>query len=370
MLRSGQRDVALAIIGALVFLACKGSGTEDTLEAALIQEVAQGDLVEEIIESGKIAPWYEVKIKPRVSGEVLTVEVEEGERVVEGQRLITLEATDYKRQVELTRIDLHEAELKVEKAERDLHRCQASFDAQALAETELDDARYALDIAKVSVDRARVRLSTQLDQLGYTTLVSPMDGIITRRNVEPGEMVTAGITATVNGEPLLTVAQLDKLQLELSLNQVDVARVETDQEATIILDAYRDTHVQGVVTNIAAAAHSDPAKGIDVFKVKISLDPSQAKLEIKPGMTAEVRIHVGVSKKVVKVPLETVFEDDGSYFIYIVKDDPSAPQGLAKEKVPVTLGRRGIREVEIASGLSPGQRIYVKGDTKDLEIKM
>ncbi len=326
--------------------------------------------MEEIIESGKIAPWFEVKIKSRVSGEIKEVYVQEGEPVTKGQLLMEIEDTDLRRQVSLGDINSQEAVLRVKNARLELERNQAAFDARGISKYELDRVTQTLELAKVALERAKVQLATEKDQLSYTRIMAPIDGMVTRRNVEPGEVVTAGVTATVNGEPLLTIAQLDKLQLELALNQVDVARVKAGQKATVTLDAYRDTPVEGEVTSIAAAAHTDTNKGIDVFKVKVSIDPSKAKIDIKPGMTAEVKVHVGTYPQVVKVPVETVFEEDGKHFLYIVKADSKEPAKKVKEKVEVTLGHKGTEEVEIARGLEPGQQIYTKGDTKDLEMKM
>lgn len=364
----------LAFSVACISVACNGAGgpggKDDKLEEALIKEVSKGDLVEQIIESGKITAWFEVKIKSRVSGEVKEVLVEEGQAVTKGQLLMVLDDVDYKRQVSSSDIDLREARLRLRNAEIELERNKGAFDARGISKFELDKAQQNLELARVNVDRAAVALDRSRDQVGYTKIYAPMDGRITARNVEPGEVITAGITATVNGEPLLTIAQLDKMRLELSMNQVDVARVKVGQKATVTLDAWRDKPIEGEVSSIAAAAHTDTTKGIEVFTVKIAVDPSQSQLEIKPGMTAEVKIHVGTWPQVVKVPLETVFEEDGKSYIYVVKDDPKKPGAKTREKQEITLGHRGTSEVEVAQGLEPGQKIYTKADNKDLEFKM
>lgn len=366
--------IMTAVLSLGLATACNGGagpgGKSEKLEESLIQEVVKGDLIEQIIESGQIAPWYEVKIKSRVSGEVRTVEVPEGSAVTKGQLLMTLDDVDYRRSVSMSEADLKEAQLRVRNAELELERSKSAFDARGISKYELDKAQQALELARVNHVRAKVSLEKSRDQLGYTKIYAPMDGKITVRNVEPGEVITAGVTATVNGEPLLTIAQLDKLLLELNMNQVDVARVATGQKATVTLDAYRDKPIEGEVVSIAAAAHTDTAKGIEVFTVKVSVDPTKATVEIKPGMTAEVKIHVGTYPQVVKVPLETVFEEKGKHYIYVVKDDAKAQGGKTKEKVEVTLGHKGAAEVEIAQGLEAGQKIYTKADTKDLEFKM
>ncbi len=365
------RGVNVFLVAVSVLLsACFQANGEDRLDEALIQRVERGDLVETVVESGQIVPWYEVQIKPKVSGEVKSVEVDEGDSVEKGQLLLTLVDIDYRRRVTLAKVAFEEARLNVANARSELERTQAAYEARGVSKYELDRAKYQLDLAKVRLERARVELATAKDQLGYTRIRSPIDGVVIERNIEPGEMVTAGITATVNGEPQLTIAQLDRLLLELNMNQVDVARVKIGQTATVVLDAYRDSPIEGEVTSIAAAAHRDVTKGIDVFKVEVTIDPGRWDIEIKPGMTAEVKVHVGTYEDVVKVPVETVFEEDGQSYLYVVKADPRDPKRKIKEKVQVKLGHRGMREVEIVEGLEPGQEIYAQGDTRDLKMKM
>lgn len=354
----------------LLFTACSGGPKDEKLEESLIQEVSKGDLLEQIVESGKIAPWYEVKIKSRVSGEVRAVHVEEGQAIKQGESLMELDDVDYKRQVSLAQADLAEARLRLKNAEIELERSKSAYDARGISKYELDKATQTLELARVTVERAEVNLTRARDQLGYTRIFAPISGMITRRNVEPGEVITAGVTATVNGEPLLTIAQLDKMLLELSMNQVDVARVQLGQTASVVLDAFKDSPIEGEVSSIAAAAHSDASRGIDVFKVKVSIDPSKTALAIKPGMTAEVKIKVGMYPQVLKVPLETVFEEGGKSYLYVVKDDAAASGGKKKEKVEVTVGHRGSEELEITKGLEPGQKIYLKADSKDVAMTM
>lgn len=363
-----SRFLPALLLGLL--MGCSGGPKDEKLEESLIQEVKKGDLLEQIVESGKIAPWYEVKIKSRVSGEVRAVHVEEGQAVKQGDPLMELDDVDYKRQVSLAQADQAEARLRLKNAEIELERSKSAFEARGISKYELDKASQSLELARVTVERAEVNLVRAKDQLGYTRIVAPISGMITRRNVEPGEVITAGVTATVNGEPLLTIAQLDKMLLELSMNQVDVARVQLGQTASVVLDAFKDTPIQGEVSSIAAAAHSDASRGIDVFKVKVSIDPSKTPLAIKPGMTAEVKIKVGMYPQVVKVPLETVFEDQGKSYLYLIKEDPTVPGGKKKEKIEVTVGHRGSEELEITKGLEAGQKIYLKAESKDVAMTM
>jgi RND family efflux transporter MFP subunit len=301
-----------------------------------------------------------------VSGEVLAVHAAEGQVVRKGDPLLELVDTDYEREVALARVSLREAELSLQNAEVERRRKEQALASRGISEAEFDLAVRQVELAKVGVERARVQVRSAQDRLDYCKIASPIDGVVIRRNVEPGEMVVAGVNATMNGEAQLTIAQMDRLLLQLDLNQVDVARVRLGQPATVLLDAYPGEEVPGAVQSIAAAGHTDTTRQIDVFTVKVEVDPSQAKVDIKPGMTAEVRIRTGEWADVVKVPAEMVFEEDGASYVYVVTEQEG---GKAKEKTRVEVGHRTDREVEITGGLSAGDRIYAQAEVKDLSAR-
>lgn len=342
-------------------------GGDDKLDPALIRTVEKGNLVDEVSESGVIAPSFDVDIKSKVSGEIASVDVIEGQDVVKGAPLYAIVDTDYARDVQLARVQLEQAKLRWESAKVDRDRKAAAYAARGVSGAEADVAAREADIAGSEVKGAKVQLDAAQDRLDYCHIRSPIDGVVIVRNVEPGEMVTAGSTATVNGVPALTIAQMTRLVLEIDLNQVDIAKVHTGQDARLLLDAYPGVEVPGSVSQIAAAGHLDSERGINVFTVKVDVDPAKSTVPIKPGMTAEVRIQVGDWPDIVKMPAETVFEEDGRQYVYVVKDAGGTP---TKEKTEVVLGRRTDREVEVTSGLAAGDKYYAQADVKDLSAKM
>ncbi len=349
-------------------LACGlGGDGEEALDENLIRTVARGDLVDEVSEAGKIAPHFDVDIKSKVSGEIRAVKVEEGQAVSHGDLLYEVVDTEYQQAVALERVALREAVLQAENAEADRARKEQALQAQGIAAADYDIARRQAELMRVQVERARVRLRQATDQLGYTRIAAPIDGVVIVRNVEPGEVVTAGVTSMVNGEAQLTIAQIDRLMLEIDLNQVDVAKVSVGQEARILLDAFPGVEVPGVVSQIAAAGHTDQSRGIDVFTVKLLVDPSSTSVTIKPGMTAEVRIRIGTWPAVLKLPIESVFESEGKSYVYRIVEKDGQKQ---KEKGEITLGHRSDREVEVLTGVVEGERFYAQGEVKDLSAEV
>ncbi|MBA2321474.1 MAG: efflux RND transporter periplasmic adaptor subunit [Deltaproteobacteria bacterium] len=362
MIHRTPRFLSAALALALAF-GCMGGDDAEALDDALIRPVERGDLIDEVAESGKIAPAFEVDIKAKVSGEVSAVHVQEGQVVKGGEVLLDVADSEYRRQVEMARVQVQEATIQLENAESQERRNAAALASRGISEIEYTLAVQQRDLARVGLKRARLNFAAAEEQLSYTHVTSPIDGTVIRRSIEVGEVVTAGMTAMVNGEAQLTIAQMDRLLLDIDLNQVDVARVAVGQAARILLDAYPGKEITGTVTQIAAAGHLDTTRGIDVFTVRVEVDPSTADVRIKPGMTAEVRVKVGEWPGVVKVPVETVFEADGKSWLYVVKDVDGE---TVKEKVEVTVGHRSDREVEITGGLGEGDRIYAQADVKDM----
>ena len=361
-----SRSASLLFVLVLGACGMGGPGKEEPLDENLIRKVEKGDLVDDVSESGRIAPRFDVDIKSKVSGEVGTVLVDEGQVVHTGDLLYTIIDTEYRRDVELAQIALQQAQLEYENAEVERGRKEAALASRGVSEAEYDVSKRQAEMARIGVSSARVQLRAAQDRLNYCHIVAPIDGVVITRAVEPGEVVTAGMTATVNGEAQLTIAQMDRLLLEIDLNQVDVAKVAVGQQARILLDAYPGEEVPGAVTRIAAAGHTDASRGIDVFTVKVEVDPAQAKVLIKPGMTAEVRIHIAEFPGVLKVPSEVIFEEEGKSYIYAVVEKDGQK---VKEKTEVTLGHRSDAAVELKTGLAEGAAYYAEPEVKDLSGK-
>jgi len=354
------------LINALACSMGMNQGKEELLPD-LIRTAEKGDLLEEVSESGKITASFEVPIKSKVSGEVLEVLVEEGQAVKAGDLLLTLVDRDYRRDLEMAKVGVDRAKLEMEAAELERKRREQALASRGISENEYDASVRQAELAKVGLRQARVEYDGAQDRVAYTKIYSPIDGTVIHRNVEKGELITAGVTATVNGVSQLTIAQTEVLRLEIELNQVDVGRVKVGQEAKILLDAFPGESVNGKVTQVAAAGHRSEQRNVDVFTVKVEVSAAETKLAIKPGMTAEVRIQIGKYPGVLKVPVESVFNEEGKDYIYAVVDKDGVQ---TKDKREIKIGNRGGREVEIVSGLQPGEKFYAAGEVKDLASDM
>ena len=375
------------IVGALIVVALgvlklrsSGAGPKE-LDPSLIIPIKRGDLQIEVIETGKVQPRERVEIKSKVAGQVQEVLVTEGQRVKRGQLLLRLDPIDFRRDVARAQADVQRAEADIAAAENaldfaklNLERRKKGLEGRGVAQIDVDTAEsdvkaksVALLTAQSSLAGLKVALNAAEDRLRYTQITSPLDGTVIEKGIQPGEVVTPGVQATFEGKALLTVADLSVLIVKADLNQIDVAKVALDQEVTLTLDALPGKTYKAVVTKVAPSSVTPKGKDVDVFPVEATLKDADS--AIKPGMTADVRIHITTKPHVLSLPIEAVVKEAGrSYVTRVLKGPDGKPR---TDKVEVKVGARNDREIEIAGGVKEGEQILIKpGSAEANEYKM
>lgn len=359
--------MALVLVAGGVWLVrARGAGKAKELDKALLVDVKRADLRIEVIETGKVQPRERVEIKSKVAGQVARVFVEEGQKVRRGQLLLRLDATDYQRDVERCQADVDQARLAVEYAELMLDRRKKGLAERGVPQADVDFAANDLAAKRVAYERAKVALVAARDKLRYTEIQSPLDGTVIEKGIRVGEVVTPGVQATFEGKPLLTVADLSTIIVKADLNQIDVARVKLGQKVTLTLDALPGKSYEAEITKVAPASTLPKGKDVDVFPVEATLKAPDG--DIKPGMTADVRVHIETKPKVLVLPIEAVVKEKGKSWVTVVtSDDKGRPK---TDRAEVTTGARNDREVEIVSGVKEGQKILIKpGSASENEYK-
>jgi HlyD family secretion protein/macrolide-specific efflux system membrane fusion protein len=359
--------MALVLVAGGVWLVgARGAGKAKELDKALLVDVKRADLRIEVIETGKVQPRERVEIKSKVAGQVARVFVEEGQKVKRGQLLLRLDATDYQRDVERCQADVDQARLAVEYAELMLDRRKKGLAERGVPQADVDFAANDLAAKRVAYERAKVALVAARDKLRYTEIQSPLDGTVIEKGIRVGEVVTPGVQATFEGKPLLTVADLSTIIVKADLNQIDVARVKLGQKVTLTLDALPGKSYEAEITKVAPASMLPKGKDVDVFPVEATLKAPDG--DIKPGMTADVRVHIETKPKVLVLPIEAVVKEKGKSWVTVVTyDEKGRPK---TDRAEVTTGARNDREVEIVSGVKEGQKILIKpGSASENEYK-
>jgi RND family efflux transporter MFP subunit len=356
--------IVIAGIG-LVITKRSGAGPKE-IDSSLVTKVKRTDLAIEVLETGKVQPREKVEVKSKVSGQVARVMVDAGDRVKKGQLLLQLDPVDYERQVAMREADVASAQNALEFAQLQLERREKGLAERAVAQIDVETAKSDVKAKKAALQTATVAFNAASDQLRYTKILSPMEGTVTERGIQPGEVVTPGVQASFDGKSLMTVSDLSTLIVKADLNQIDVAKVKLGQTVAVTLDALPGKSYEATITKIAPASITPKDKQVDVFPVEATLTKADAL--IKPGMTADVRIHIEKKPNVLILPIEAVVKEKGKQMVTKVV---AVEKGKKQEQVEVHVGARNDREVEVTDGIKEGDEIMIKpGSSAENEYKM
>jgi HlyD family secretion protein/macrolide-specific efflux system membrane fusion protein len=351
--------LTILVVLLVVFVAKGRGGREEKFDPSLVVKAARGDLEISVVELGRIEPREKVGVKSRVPGQVLKLFVEEGDAVKKGQLLLVLDPIDFQRDVVRAGQEVEKAQAAVEFAALTLDRRKRGLAERGVAQADVDFAENDLKTKKILLSQARESLALAEDKLRFSRISAPMDGTVTQRTIRVGETVVPGSMATLDGTALLTLSDLSVLIAKADLNQIDVAKVHLGQPVTLTLDALPGKSFTAKVTKIAPASILPKGKDVEVFPIEATLDAAgPGSSGIRPGMTADVKIHVETRRGVLKLPIEAVVKEKGKTFVHKVMDGEGRKPHTVKADVKI--GGRNDREQEITGGLSEGDRVLIK----------
>jgi len=351
-----DRRVLAGAAALLIGLALVRPGRTERPEVT-VQRPERCDLVESVPAAGTIRPVVEVKISPDVSGEIVEICAQEGDPVAAGDLVLRIRPDLYQSQVEQAGASLGglRAQLARERAaERQAsanhERNRKLYGLNAISEAELQQTRTELDIARSSLRAAEfavrsgeAQLREAQENLLKTTLYAPMDGIISRMNVEKGERVVG--TSQMPGTELFRIADFSRMEVVVEVGESDIVRIEPRDSVEVEIDAYPRRRFRGRVTQIANSAK------VANFEVRIELLPDS--LKFLPGMSAAVRIVTDRRTDCLTLPVESIFLRDREPCVWVVD-----PDGRARA-VGVETGIQDLDRIEIRSGLAPDDRVVV-----------
>jgi HlyD family secretion protein len=271
--------------------------------------VERGDVTGRVTATGTLSALVTVQVGSQVSGRIAELYADFGQRVKRGQVIARLDERLFAAQAEQGRAnreaaagDLEKARAQAEEADRKLKRTQGLAEQNLVAQAELDAAETAAKAAHAGVAAAtgnRSQAAATYHQakvnLGYTTIVSPINGIVISRNVDVGQTVAASLQAPT----LFTIAEdLSKMQVHAAVSEADVGRLAPGMTATFVVDAYPDRKFKGVIRQIRDA----PQTLQNVVTYDAVVDVDNTDLHLKPGMTANVTFVYAERKGVLRIP--------------------------------------------------------------------
>ncbi|MFA6842846.1 MAG: efflux RND transporter periplasmic adaptor subunit [Bacilli bacterium] len=367
-----------------------------------------------IIEStGKIEPEREVEIKCEASGEITKLPVDVSDIVKKGDLLVQLDPQDEELEVKRAQVSavvakakLEQAKLTLKIAEQDLvnsrGRCAATLasaealaeemvaqlkraeqlrekkmtseqalqatrttHAQALASLEaakiaikaldmqelsIDSLRQAVAISEQDVVTSEINLDEAKERLRETTVLSPMDGVVTVRDVQVGQIISSGTNSVSDGTTVLYLADMSTMHVLVSVDESDIGQVQTGQTATITVDAFPKKEFHGKVVRVAAKGIS--SSNVVTFEVKVNVTSPEKDL-LKPGMTANVEILVVNKKNILRVPSSAVQQTTRECFVTILHADKTTA------KRDIMVGETDGDWTEVISGLQEGEQMLI-----------
>ena len=322
--------VAIVVIAALVVAKKKGWIGEGADTVAVETGYAhRRTVVESVTASGKIQPEVEVKMSPEVSGEIIEVNVVDGQQVLEGDILVKINPDLYESAITRARAAVNsskavlaQSSVALDEAKKLWARNKVLFEKGAISEQEYDAAQRAISVAELQEESAKYQLQSaeaNLDEayknLKRTTMIAPINGTVTQLDVELGERVVG--TATMTGTEMLRIADLNTMEVLVEVNENDIVKITKGDTAIIEVDAFLGNSFRGVVSEIANSAKLALGASPDQvtnFEVKIrmingsfaSLVPDYGENPFRPGMTATVEIITNKMRDALVVPIQAV----------------------------------------------------------------
>lgn len=381
-------------------------------EIKVATKVVESRTITELITAnGKVQPETEIKISPDVSGEIIQMDIEEGDEVKKGQLLLVIKPDIYIQSLNRAQASLSSSQARLAQADARLiesdmafKRSNSLFKQAAIAVSDFETAQASYKVAQsevkaaeFAVKSAEASVAEAQEQLVKTKIYAPMDGTVSRKNVEKGERVVG--TNMYAGTELLVIANLYLMEVKVDVNENDIVRVNLNDTALVEVDAYLGRKFKGIVTEIANSANvvAGSADQVTNFNVKILLldesyqdltdSISGKKYPFRPGMSATVDIQTETRLNVISVPIQSVTTRSlTSNTTEKAKDDEEAmaegetgavttqgPQSEEEEKVevvfvykdgkvfkqPVKTGIQDSENIEILDGLKAGDEIVV-----------
>lgn len=381
--------VILIVLG--ITIVARGKGT--TFEPSQLGKAENGDIARSVVATGKVQPITKVEVKSKASGIVTHLDTDINAVVHKGQLLAQLDQQEVLDQVAAQKATLAAAESNLRAAAAAIDYDKVNSEAPDLpmykhtyeralemskdgvvSKQSLDDAQQKylaaanvrdralsqilvdtskMHQAQAQVAQAQASLKQLEDQLSYTTIVSPMDGVILSRDVEVGDAVSSilvlGSTATL----VMTVGDTHQVYVQGKVDEGGIGQVYLGQPARIKVESFKDKTFLGKVTRIAPLGVEKD--NVTTFEVRVSIDNPGG--ELKANMTANAEILLDEHKNVLTVPEQAVLYDkDRNASVEV--PDPSQKNG--RKKVDIKAGISNGTKTEILAGLKPGDTVILQ----------
>lgn len=343
---------ALALLGAACARSDAAGPPPDRPPAAVVVASAvERDVPVYVDEIGRTAAREVVTVRPQVSGPITAIHFSDGADVRRGDLLFTIDPRPYRAQLEAAEAALAQNEASVRLARTELARAERLVRSEATTQQDYDARRSAVAVGEAQVRASRAAVATARLNVEYCSIRSPIDGRTGQRQVDLGNVVSAGNGAT----PLLVIQRLDPVYADFTVTESDLspiqrAMAEARLAARVRLpDEPEDGGREGALTFVDNAVQA----GTGTVRLRATL--ANGDRHFWPGRFVKVRLVLGTRRNAVLVPATAPQVSAKGPFVYVVKKDSTA------ELRPVRLGQRQAELVAVAEGLAAGEQVITGG---------
>ncbi|MCK4584406.1 efflux RND transporter periplasmic adaptor subunit, partial [candidate division WOR-3 bacterium] len=289
----------LVVILIIVAMNAKFKGKAIEVKA---EKVKKGEIKSIVSAPGRVSPKNDVNISSDIMGKLIKLNVREGDKVKRGDVISELDRTREEAAVEVARSSLLSAKASYEMKSTSFERTKKLYEKLLISKEEFEVGKTDFRMAELTVEERQANLKNALENLNKTIIKSPINGVVTRLNVEEGETV---VTGTMNnpGTVLMVLSDLSQMEIECEVDESDIVDLEIEQFAEINVDAFGDTIFEGHVVEISNAGRTSgmgTQEEVTNFKVKVAFDKTDSRL--RPGMSSSVDIISSRRDSVLKVP--------------------------------------------------------------------
>jgi len=378
------------VVLAAIVLAVTLGGSSDEADTFSWDTAGRGDVRETISASGEIQAKVKINIGTSVAGEIKLLHVKDGQDVKAGDLLVSIDQERLKQQLTQTEAMLTAARKDEERlnsvkkrTQENTSRIEKLFRQGLVSDEEYRQALQAkesselsLESSKANVAQNQANVAAMRDGLSKAVIRAPISGRVTGLKAEQGETAIPGMS-NLPGATLMIISDMSNINAEINVNESEVVRLKVGQTAQVTVESFPGHIFQGRVYEIASAAEK-VGQDANMYKVKVALEMNGGEISrLRPGMSTRAVILTSESKNVLRVPLQSVLEREGSLedaqkkgllsaetrsLVMVFKD------GYASERSVIT-GSANTQYYEVKSGLAEGEKVLTGPIRKLKELK-
>ncbi len=367
----------ILIAGIMIFLAIKGCQNEDGDVASVTEAVAKGNISKTVVATGKIEALYKAEIRSKIGGLVKQFYVEEGDKVVVGQKLVEIQPGATPVEMVQARTEVKAAYYDKTVAEKNFARSKGLFEQRMIAPEEYDEATANYNVAKTrfyasmaqlrvleqgsnvsalsdeielsDADREEIDKETR-EAIASMTVIAPIAGIVLSRDTDKGSAVIP-LSSAYGGTVIMTIADVSEKHFRGNVDEADIGKVHLGLPARVFVETYPSEAFDAELTRISPLGREEA----DIVNFEIRATISDLENKLRVGMSADAELILEEHRDVLVIPEGAIFYEDDSTYVHL--QDPELPEGY--RKVAISVGISDGINTEVASGLEEGQVVIM-----------